>query len=347
MARTRSSRRSSAERVDERRPRVLLLASDVLFSMFFPPATIARLEHSAEWQRYAKRADSVALGEAIARSDALVTTWHSPFLRAERLSGSPVRLIVHCGGELAARMEAAVLDCVTVVTTPGPMAAPVAEMALAMVLSLVRRLPEYDRSMRGGAVPDNAIAPSGETLAGRRIGVIGLGRIGRAFARLLGPFDVDLVAYDPHCAAAAARACGATFVALDELLRSATVVVVAAALTRETEGLLDRRRLSLLPDGACLVNVARGALVDLPALVAELRSGRIAAALDVTDPLEPLPEGHELRRLPNALLTPHVAAGGLEVRRAMGAAAVDAIERFACGRRPQHVVTRAMLARMT
>src|SRR5262249_48339253 len=74
-----------------------------------------------------------------------------------------------------------------------------------------------------------------------------------------------------------------------ETTTASTVVVVAAALTRETEGLLDRRRLALLPDGACLVNVARGALVDLRALVAELRAGRIAAALDVTDPLEPLP----------------------------------------------------------
>jgi phosphoglycerate dehydrogenase-like enzyme len=103
----------------------------------------------------------------------------------------------------------------------------------------------------------------------------------------------------------------------------------------------------MLPDGAYLVNVARGALVDLRALVAELRTGRIAAALDVTDPLEPLPEGHELRRLPNALLTPHVAAGGLEVRHAIGAAAIDAIERFARGRRQKNVVTRVMLGRMT
>jgi phosphoglycerate dehydrogenase-like enzyme len=87
--------------------------------------------------------------------------------------------------------------------------------------------------------------------------------------------------------------------------------------------------------------------VDLAALVEELRGGRISAALDVTDPLEPLPADHELRRLPNALLTPHVAAGGIEVRRAMGLDAVDALERFFRGERPRHVVTRRALARMT
>jgi len=83
------------------------------------------------------------------------------------------------------------------------------------------------------------------------------------------------------------------------------------------------------------------------ALLAELRSGRIGAALDVTDPLEPLPEDHELRRLPNVILTPHVAAGGVEVRRAMGAAAVESVAAFFSGRIPANIVTSEMLSRMT
>ena len=122
---------------------------------------------------------------------------------------------------------------------------------------------------------------------------------------------------------------------------------MAAGLTPETRNLLEKRRLALMPDGAYLINVARGGLVDTDALLSELRTGRITAALDVTDPLEPLPPDHELRRLPNVLLTPHIAAGGIEMRRAMGAVAVDEVVRFCIGEQLQNIVTRDMLATMT
>jgi len=326
---------------------VLVLASDALWRMFFPPATARRLRRICRCDRASTGRDSPSLRARIARADALVTTWHSPFLTADMLAGSRVRAIVHCGGELAARMEPAMLDRVTVVNTPEPMAAPVAEMALAMTLALVRRLPEYARAMRDGGSPDSSLAAEGETLAGRRVGIVGFGRIGRTFAKLVRPLDAEIVVYDPHVSAKAIRAEGAKRVELDALLRRSSVVVLAAALTRETRGVLNGRRLALLPDGACVVNVARGGLVDLVALVAELRRGRIRAALDVTDPLEPLPRDHPLRRMPNVLLTPHVAAGGIEVRRAMGLAVVDELERVFDGHRPRSPVTRADLARMT
>ena len=95
----------------------------------------------------------------------------------------------------------------------------------------------------------------------------------------------------------------------------AHVIILAAALTTETKNLFDKRRLSLMADDSCLINVARGGLIDMEPLLAELRAGRITAALDVTDPLEPLPVDHELRKLPNVILTPHIAAGGIEMRR--------------------------------
>ena len=103
----------------------------------------------------------------------------------------------------------------------------------------------------------------------------------------------------------------------------------------------------MMPDGAYLVNVARGGLIEMDALLSELRSGRIKAALDVTDPLEPLPPDHELRRLPNALLTPHIAGGGTELRRNIGAVAIEEVVRFCKGEVQENVVTRDMLATMT
>ena len=96
-----------------------------------------------------------------------------------------------------------------------------------------------------------------------------------------------------------------------------------------------------------MVNVARGGLVDLDALASEVRRGRLRCALDVTDPLEPLPERHPLRRMPGAILTPHVGAATLQVRRQMADSVLDTLERFFAGRRLRTRVTPAMLERMT
>ena len=330
------------------RPRILVLTSDALFPHFFPAHVLARLEQVGEWEHFDGREDSPELRGRLARADALVTTWHSPYLTLEMLGDERrVRLIAHCGGELKARMGEQVVEALTVTNAPGPMAAPVAEMALAMVLTLVRRLPAYDREMRAGLVRSNEVVSRGETVRGRRVGVVGFGRIGRAFARMVAPLGAELYVADPYCTDEAASEYGAKKVEAEELLRGCSVVVLAAGLTDETRHLLDARRLALMPDGAYLVNVGRGGLIEMDALLAELRSGRIAAALDVTDPVEPLPPDHELRRLPNVLLTPHVAAGGVEMRHALGETAAAEVARFFAGERPHNVVTREMLARMT
>jgi len=330
------------------RPRVLVLASDVLFAHFLPESECARLSEVADWSRYSGREDSPQLRSQLAEADALVTTWHSPFLRRE-MFGEKLRvsLIAHCGGEVKSRMEEEMFDHVTVTNAADPMAVPVAEMALALTLALVRKLPDYAAEMRSGMVQTNADASHGETVQGRKVGIVGFGRIGRTFARLVAPLGAELLVSDPFCSTEAASDHNVKLVGLDELLRSCSVVVLAAGLTAETSNLFDARHLALMPDGAYLINVARGGLIEMDALLAELRNGRITAALDVTDPLEPLPRDHELRRLPNVLLTPHIAAGGIEMRRAIGALAVEEIVRFCKGHPPVNVVTREMLATMT
>jgi len=156
-----------------------------------------------------------------------------------------------------------------------------------------------------------------------------------------------LLVSDPWATSEAVAAAGGALVDLDQLLSSSSVVVLAAALTNESRHMLDQRRLGILPNGAYLINVARGGLIDFDALSNELRSGRLSAALDVTDPLEPLPVDHELRRLPNVLLTPHIAAGGIEMRREIGEVAVSEVVRYCKGEPLQNVVTPEMLATMT
>ena len=330
------------------RPNVLVLASDVLFQHFFTERSLQKLEEVTSWRRSALSEDSPKLRSEIANADVLMTTWHSPFLTAEMLGREPrVKLIAHCGGEVKSRVAEEVFEFVTITNAADPMARGVAEMALALALTLVRRIPDYAAEMRDGVIRTNAEVSEGETFFGRRVGIVGFGRIGRAFARLLPPLGVDVLVSDPYAQPQSVAAHGAALVDLDELVASCSVVVVCAALTPETRGMFDKRRLSLLTDGAYLINVARGGLIDLEALLDELRSGRITAALDVTDPLEPLPADHELRKLPNVILTPHIAAGGIEMRREIGAMAVEEVIRFAKGEPPLNRVTKEMLATMT
>jgi len=326
----------------------LILTSPELLTHFFPAPMLARLSRVANWTVNHERHDTVELRTLLAASDALLTTWHSPFLKLAMLGCPPrVRLIAHAGGEIRSRMEDDVVRAVTVTNAPGAMAKPVAEMALTMVLTLLRRLPEYAQEMRTGLILPNTEAPAGETLFGQKVGLIGFGRIGQAFARLVRPFQVEMVVYDPYCPSEALRRHRSRAVEIDELLVQCPVVVLTAALTAETRGLLDQRRLSLVQDRACLVNVARGGLIEMEALVEALKTGRLRAALDVTDPEEPLPVDHLLRSMPNVLLTPHVAAGGLEVRRAMGAEAVEQAIRFFRGLPVRNIVTPEMLSLMT
>ena len=325
-----------------------MLASDGLFPHFFSEADQKRLDELTHWKRSSLREDSPTLREQIADADALMTTWHSPFLTVEMLGPRPrVKLIAHCGGEVKSRIAEPIFDYVTVTNAADPMASAVAEMALALVLTLVRRIPEYVAEMRNGVIRTNEQVSAGETLRGRKVGIVGYGRIGRVIAGLIKPFGVQLFVTDPYVHADFVAEHGARLVELDHLLRTCSVVILAAALTPETRNLLDKRRLSFLGDGTYLINVARGGLLDTDALLAEVQTGRLTVALDVTDPVEPLPADHELRKLPNVILTPHIAAGGIEVRRAMGALAVDEMVRFANGQPPRNRVTREMLATMT
>jgi phosphoglycerate dehydrogenase-like enzyme len=325
-----------------------VLASDALFPHFFSETDQKRLAEVADWTRSSVREDTPELRQEIADADVLLTTWHSPFVTAEMLGPDPrVKLIAHCGGEVKSRVAESIFDHVTITNAADPMASGVAEMALVLVLTLVRRIPDYIAEMRSGIIRTNEQVSEGETLLGRKVGIVGFGRIGRAFAELIEPFKIELLVNDPYAQREAVAERGASLVELDHLVSTCSVVVLAAALTPETRNLFERRRLSLLSDGACLVNVARGGLIDMEALLQELRTGRLRAALDVTDPLEPLPVDHELRKLPNVILTPHIAAGGIEVRSEMGALAVDEVVRFASGQPPRNRVTREMLATMT
>jgi phosphoglycerate dehydrogenase-like enzyme len=175
-------------------------------------------------------------------------------------------------------------------------------------------------------------------LAGRRVVILGYGSIGTAVAHRLEPFHVEIVGV-----ARTARAGVLGLDSLDDTLPGAEILVDLLPLTGETAGFLDARRLALLPDGALVVNAGRGRTVDTPALVAELERGRLRAALDVTDP-EPLPPGHPLWTLPNALVTPHLAGDSPEATVRAFKLAGDQIRRYATGQPLLNEVPRYLLS---
>jgi phosphoglycerate dehydrogenase-like enzyme len=197
-----------------------------------------------------------------------------------------------------------------------------AEWVLAVTLAAQRGLPDFVRDQ------DARIWSPGvrRSLVGARVVLVGAGDIGRTIGRMLAPFDVEL-AY----VARSARAGVHGVEELPALLPTADVVVLVVPATPETTRMVDAAFLAAMPDGALLVNAARGVVVDTGALLAELASGRLRAAVDVTDP-EPLPPDHPLWAASNLLLTPHLAGTVPSTRGRAEAAVVDQIARVLDGR---------------
>ncbi|WP_144762360.1 2-hydroxyacid dehydrogenase [Curtobacterium sp. 9128] len=175
-----------------------------------------------------------------------------------------------------------------------------AELAVGLALTSLRELGQFQFD-RADGVWD---ARQTRSLADRRVTVVGYGAIGSAIATRFEAFNTEVTVVARTAREQDGRQVHA-FGDLPSIARTTEVLVLIAPLTDETEGLVDADLLAALPDGALVVNVARGKVVDTDALVAELTSGRLSAALDVTDP-EPLPEGHPLWTTPNTVLTPHV-----------------------------------------
>jgi phosphoglycerate dehydrogenase-like enzyme len=212
------------------------------------------------------------------------------------------------------------------------------------MLALAKRLPQQERITRAGRW-DLQTSVMGSELEGRTLGIIGLGHSGRELVRLAAPFAMRVLAYSPHADAAQAEAMGVRLTGLDELLCEADFVSLHCRLTERTRGLLGAAQLARMKPTAYLVNVARGELIDQPALVGALRQGQIAgAALDVFEE-EPLPPGDPLLGLDNVILTPHWSASTSDVWAATGRAMAEGMLRAARGQVPQDVVNPEVLDR--
>lgn len=220
-------------------------------------------------------------------------------------------------------LEAATAAGIPVGHTPDVLTETTADTAFALLAAAVRRLPEGQRDLREGRVgewdPDYLL---GGDLWGTVLGVVGLGRIGMAVTRRARGFDMDVL-YSGR--APRENDLGAVFTDLDRLLAEADHIVLTAPLTPATRHMINRESLARLKDGATLVNVARGGLVDHDALAEAAATGRIRVALDVTEP-EPLPRGHALLAMDNVLVIPHLGSASVRTRAAMAELAIANLE---------------------
>lgn len=209
-----------------------------------------------------------------------------------------------------------------------------AELVLTLILASQRGIPDFVRAADAGGWAHERYPG----LAMQRVLLLGVGGVGRQTAQRLAPFDVDLVRIARtarHDEFGDVRGWGE----LDALLPTADIVVLAVPLDDSTRGLVDDAFLGAMKDGALLVNVARGPVVDTDALTRAVASGRVRAAVDVTDP-EPLPAGHPLWALPGALISPHVGGDVDSMSRRMDRLVREQIALLLAGEPPKHVVVR-------
>ena len=335
---------------------VLVLPPPSLCRKLFSTAAELRLRQLAnrvEFNPEERDWSSDELAHRIGPFDVLVTGWRSPKLTREVLLAAkarPLKLVAHSAGSIKFLFENEhdIAD-VAVTTAAAAMGPAVAEMALQALLMLLRPLHKLDAGMKDrGDWRELKAWGSGQQreLTSQRVGVIGSGHTGRHFIRMLRALGVRTIVYDPYLEPARAAEMDVERVeTLHELMRGCTAVSLHAAATPATRHMIGAAELALLPDGGIFVNTARASLVDEQALLAELRTGRISAALDVFSE-EPLPPDSPFRRLGNVLLTPHVASHTAQCYLRQGDCVVEEIRRLAHGEPLRYPVTAAMLPTM-
>jgi len=206
--------------------------------------------------------------------------------------------------------------------TPGVLVDATADLAFSLLLCAARRIHEGWAFVRSGAWCSGSNIPFGIDLAGKTLGIVGMGQIGAAVAKRAGAFGMNVIYYNRNRRTDDEKI-GATYQHFDTLLEEADCIIVLTPLSQETRGLFGREQFNKMKSTAYFINVSRGPVVDANALFDALKTGQIAyAALDVTDP-EPIPMDHPLLTLSNILITPHIGSATTETRTAMAQLTVD------------------------
>jgi len=317
------------------RPRVLV-SQPIPVSALERLRALAEVEAGGDASRILPRPELI---ERIRRADVLFHLMHDAVDAAVIAAGTRLKMIASMA-VVPATVDVAAASArkIPVTTIPPIVAEATADMHFALLLAAARRVVEADAALRGGLFPGSqSLHFAGAFVHGKTIGIIGLGRIGRAIARRARGFDMTvLYTKRSRISEAEERELAVSYAGLDELLQRADFVSLSCALTPQTRHLVGARELSLMKSGAILVNTARGPVVDEAALAGALTAGRIAgAALDV---YEDEPRVHPgLLPLRQVVLAPHLGSAVVELRERMAHVVVDNIQAVIEGRRPPNL----------
>jgi phosphoglycerate dehydrogenase-like enzyme len=280
---------------------------------------------------------SEQLAAEIPGVDALVTGWGAPRVTPDVLRAADrLQLIAHSAGSVRAMLND-VIDAlrernISVFSANHAIALNVAESTVGYMISTTRRWYDLITETRRGGWGHPEVPRVAQSLRGSTVGLVSASAVAREVIRLLHPFDVHILVYDPYLSAHEAGRLGVELVqVLEELFSRADFLSVHAPSIPETNKMVGADELSRLRDGAVFVNTSRGSVVDHDALYEIARNGRIQVVLDVTTP-EPLPADHPLRSLPNVYITPHVSGSGSHGYQKIGETTTRAVENFFAGR---------------
>lgn len=317
----------------------------------FDDETLARLGRLCEVlsPEPLREFSSDAARKILAETDVLVTAWGCPRISSEVLASAPrLRLIAHAAGTVKPFIDPVVYERGVVVSNAvDANAIPVAEFTLAAIIMANKQVLRFRDLYRDDHKRASSHALMDEPIGNfrRTVGIIGASRIGRRVVKLLQNLDCSVLLYDPYVSADDPLTDHVELVDLDTLMARSDVVSLHAPSLPSTRGMIGARQFKLMRDGATFINTARGLLVDEAAMVAELQTGRISAAIDVTYPEIP-PDDSPLYHLPNVLLTPHMAGAIGTERSRLGRLAADEVERFVTGQPLQFAVDPGLLEQL-
>lgn len=279
------------------------------------------------------------LAARISEADGLITRGSIKITRELMESNPRLKVVgVHGIGYDHVDIQAAKEFGKVVCNTPDALTVTVAEMAMALTLAMLRNIVSSDKAVRNDQWSRKYSDLIGAELAGKKVGIIGLGRIGLATARRMKAFEAEVSYWSRTRKQEAEKQYGLKWLELDDLLRECDIISLHIPATQETRHLIGAMQLEKMKNGAYIVNTARGRVIDEEALINALKSGKIrAAALDVFEK-EPLPLDSPLRGMDNVILTPHLGASNLEGMQRMAVQVAEGVLRAIQGKEPQNRV---------
>ena len=305
------------------------LAADILSER--ARATLSSLG-TVVWNETDRDWTTEELAAQLPGADAVVTSWGTPVFTPELLSvADRLRIVGHAAGTIKRLMPPeGYARGIVVLSAAALIADSVAEYTLWAMLSMQRDLYRYWDFMKVERGWKNRTEDYGHEVYFKKVGIVSASMVGRRVMALLKPFRCDVRIYDPYLSEDESRALGVRRVSLEEIFAECDIVSIHAPSTPETKRMIGANHFRSLRDAALFVNTARTWVLDEDALIAELRTGRIRAVLDVFDQ-EPLPADHPLRDLDNVFLTPHISGHTTETRRRLVEGIAEDMRRFFAG----------------